>query len=85
MNLRLRADVSTAETDYGVVLLDQRSGDFWQLNPSAALAVRHLLGGGGPERAAAALNAEFEVTPEEALRDVRELLEQLQAAGLVVS
>ena len=83
MSLRLSADVSTADTDYGIVLLNQRNGDFWQLNPSGALAVRRLLDGDTPEQAAAALAAEFEVECEEALEDVLALLEQLRAAGLV--
>ncbi|MEW9552270.1 lasso peptide biosynthesis PqqD family chaperone [Nonomuraea sp. NPDC050783] len=83
MSLRLRPDVSTAETDYGVVLLDERSGDFWQLNPSGALAMRRLRDGDTVEQAAAALAEEFEVGRDEALEDVLTLLEQLRAAGLV--
>ncbi|RJL31265.1 lasso peptide biosynthesis PqqD family chaperone [Bailinhaonella thermotolerans] len=85
MSLRLGADVTTAETDYGMVLLDQRSGDYWQLNPTGALVVRRLLAGDPPERAAAALAEEFGVGLGEAAADVRDLLEELRAAGLVTS
>ncbi|MGN9781451.1 lasso peptide biosynthesis PqqD family chaperone [Nonomuraea sp. ZG12] len=85
MSLRLRADVSTAETDYGTVLLDQRNGAYWQLNPSGALAVRRLLDGDTPAQAATVLAGEFEVGYDDALEDVRALLEQLRDAGLVAS
>ncbi|MBG0816446.1 lasso peptide biosynthesis PqqD family chaperone [Planomonospora sp. ID82291] len=83
MTLRLRAGVATTATDYGAVLLDERSGAFWQLNPTAALAVSRLSAGDTPEQAAAALAAEFEIGPEQALEDVQALVEDLRAAGLV--
>ncbi|MGR6918478.1 lasso peptide biosynthesis PqqD family chaperone [[Actinomadura] parvosata] len=83
MTLRLHAEVCTADTDYGTVLLDQRTGAFWQLNPTAALAVRRLLDGDTPERAAAAMASAFDVGPDDALTDVLELVDQLRAAGLV--
>jgi PqqD family protein of HPr-rel-A system len=83
MTLRLRPGVSTADTEYGTVLLDERSGDYWQLNPTAALVVRRLTGGDGTARAAAALAEEFDVDPARALEDVTTLVEELRAAGLV--
>jgi hypothetical protein len=83
MSLRLSADVATADTDYGTVLLDQRSGRYWQLNPTGALIVRRLLEGDTPAQAAAALTEEFTVEIDDALADVEELVEQLRAAGLV--
>ncbi|WP_119726785.1 lasso peptide biosynthesis PqqD family chaperone [Thermomonospora amylolytica] len=83
--MKLRTGVATADTEYGIVLLDERSGDYWQLNPTGALAVRRLLAGDTPEQAAAALAAEFDVTADQALADVRALLEQLRAARLVAS
>ena len=46
MTLTLRAGVSTADTDYGTTLLDEGSGDYFTLNPSAALVLRTLLAGG---------------------------------------
>jgi hypothetical protein len=85
MSLKLRAEVSAADTEYGTVLLDQRSGDYWQLNPTAALAVRRLLAGDTPEQAAAALAEEFDVARSRALLDVTALVERLTAARLVVS
>ncbi|WP_106399801.1 lasso peptide biosynthesis PqqD family chaperone [Actinocorallia populi] len=85
MGLRLRPGVSTADTSYGTVLLDERSGEYWQLNPTGALIVRLMLAGAGPERTAAALAEEFEVEEPRALRDVTALLEELRSARLVIS
>jgi hypothetical protein len=46
MMLQLRDGVSAADTDYGMALLDEDSGQYWNLNPTAALALRTLLDGG---------------------------------------
>ena len=46
MALTLRPGVSTADTDYGTTLLDERSGEYFTLNPTGALVLRTLLGGG---------------------------------------
>lgn len=83
MYLRLRPGVSTADTAYGTVLLDERTGDYWQLNPTAARVVELLAGGAGAERAAAALAEEFDVDPAQALQDVTTLVDQLRVARLV--
>ncbi|WP_037681632.1 lasso peptide biosynthesis PqqD family chaperone [Streptomyces griseus] len=82
MPLRFGADVSTAETDYGTVLLDQRSGAYWELNPTATLVVRTLLDGGEEADAAAALVREFDIDRAQALRDVETLVGQLRGSGL---
>ena len=50
MTMRLRDGVSSAETDYGIMLLDEDSGRYWNLNPTAALVLRTLLDGGTPSR-----------------------------------
>ncbi|MCA1188303.1 MULTISPECIES: lasso peptide biosynthesis PqqD family chaperone [unclassified Saccharopolyspora] len=87
MGVRLHHEVSLAGTDEGSVLLDQRSGEYWQLNGSAATALRMLLDGAGEHEVAAALVADSppgDVGLDEALRDVRELTEQLAAARLAV-
>ena len=46
MALNLRPGVSTADTDYGTTLLDEHSGEYFTLNPTGALVLRTLLGGG---------------------------------------
>ncbi|MEU0738347.1 lasso peptide biosynthesis PqqD family chaperone [Streptomyces sp. NPDC006134] len=83
MTLRFGADVSTAQTEYGTVLLDQRSGDYWELNPTGALVVRTLMEGGDRAAAVAALVARFDIDTDRAARDVDALVRDLREAGLV--
>ncbi|MFJ8469808.1 lasso peptide biosynthesis PqqD family chaperone [Streptomyces swartbergensis] len=82
MPLRFGDNVSTAETDYGTVLLDERAGTYWELNPTATLVVRTLLDGGEAADAAAALIREFDIDQAQALRDVEMLVGQLRSSGL---
>ena len=83
MTFKLRDGVSSADTDYGTVLLDEGSGRYWNLNPSAALALRTLLDGGTPDQAVRALTERYSVDAGTADRDLRELLDGLRSAGLV--
>ncbi|MFD8544750.1 lasso peptide biosynthesis PqqD family chaperone [Streptomyces sp. NPDC059649] len=82
MALRFGADVSTAETDYGTVLLDERSGDYWELNPTGTLVVKTLLGGGEERDAVDALVARFDIDRAQATEDVAALVRELRASGL---
>lgn len=50
---------------YGV-LLDSKSGEYWELNPSAAVVARTLLDGGGSAEAVGRLTDTFEVDKERA-------------------
>jgi hypothetical protein len=83
MTLKLRDGVSAADTDYGMALLDEVSGEYWNLNPTAALALRTLLGGGSPAQAVQELTEQYAVDPETASQDIEDLLGELQSAGLV--
>ncbi|MEY9995571.1 hypothetical protein ABIE67_007603 [Streptomyces sp. V4I8] len=82
MPLRFDAHVSTAETDYGTVLLDEQAGTYWELNPTATLVVRTLLDGGEEADAAAALVREFDIDRAQAQQDVEALVGHLREAGL---
>ncbi|AZQ38395.1 lasso peptide biosynthesis PqqD family chaperone [Streptomyces cyaneochromogenes] len=82
MPLRFGDNVSTAETDYGTVLLDERAGEYWELNPTATLVVRTLLAGGEESEAAAALVREFDIDQAQALQDVETLVGELRRSGL---
>lgn len=82
MPLRFDAHISTAETDYGTVLLDERAGTYWELNPTATLVVRTLLNGGEEADAAAALVREFDIDRAQAQQDVEVLVGHLREAGL---
>ena len=83
MALKLRDGVSTADTDYGIALLDEDSGEYWNLNPTGALALRTLLEGGTSADAVQALVERYDVDTDSASRDVQDLLGDLRSAGLV--
>ena len=82
MALRFGDKVSTAATDYGTVLLDERSGQYWELNPTASLIVTTLLAGGDETAAADALLSEFGIDRTRAEQDVATLVAELRASGL---
>ena len=83
MTLKLRDGVSLADTDYGMALLDEHSGRYWNLNPTGALALRTLLAGGTTAQVVQELTEQYAVDVETASRDVDDLLGELHAAGLV--
>jgi hypothetical protein len=83
MTLTLRERVSAADTEYGIVLLDEDSGEFWNLNPTGALVLRTLLDGGSVADAVHHLTEQFAVEPEAAQQDVDDLVGGLRTAGLV--
>jgi hypothetical protein len=83
MTLQLRADVSTADTDAGMVLLDERVGCYWQLNRTGAVVLRLLLDGAAPHQIAQALAKRHAVNTEQAVADVAAFLTRLCTAGLV--
>jgi coenzyme PQQ synthesis protein D (PqqD) len=83
MTLKLRDGVSAADTDYGIALLDEDSGEYWNLNPTGALVLRTLLEGGTSTDAVQALVECYDVDAGSASRDVQDLLGGLHSAGLV--
>jgi hypothetical protein len=83
MTLKLRDGVSTADTDYGMALLDEDSGQYWNLNPTAALALQTLLDGGTTAQAVQELTEQYAVDADTAGQDIADLLGELRSAGLV--
>ncbi len=83
MTLKLRDGVSAADTDYGIALLDEDSGQYWNLNPTATLVLRTLLDGGTPAQAVQELTEQYAVDCETASQDVESLVGGLHSAGLV--
>lgn len=84
MSLRLRPDVSVTSTAAGIVLLDERSGRYWQLNRSGSVALRTLLEGGTPSKAVQRLSSSYGIIPERAADDISALLDTLRHARLVI-
>ncbi|MEU3724077.1 lasso peptide biosynthesis PqqD family chaperone [Streptomyces sp. NPDC031705] len=80
----LKPGVLLTETEYGMALLDQKSAEYWTLNPTAAVVLRELLDGHGTERAAAALVERYEgVDTDVAAQDVMSIVEEFRSAGLI--
>ncbi|GAB3499176.1 coenzyme PQQ synthesis protein D (PqqD) [Amycolatopsis cihanbeyliensis] len=75
--------VTMTETDYGVVLLDLRSGQYFQLNPTAATVVRILRDGGDVAGAVDAVVGAFDVDRQRAEQDVTALLSDLRDSGVL--
>jgi len=83
MGYQLRTGVSTAETDVGLTVLDEDSGEYFNLNPTGALVLGVLLDGGTPDHAIERLMAAYDVDRDTAEADVRDLVSALESAGLV--
>jgi hypothetical protein len=83
MTLKLRDGVSVADTDYGMALLDEDTGQYWNLNPTGALALRMLLDGGTTAQAVQGLTEQYAADAETASQDIEDLVGELHAAGLV--
>lgn len=83
--MNLRADVALTDTEDGAVLLDERSGRYFQLNNSGTEILRRLLDGELTNEIARHLTKRFPVSEEQAQTDVTALAEQLLKAGLVTA
>ncbi|AZQ69863.1 MULTISPECIES: lasso peptide biosynthesis PqqD family chaperone [Streptomyces] len=79
----LRQDISAATVEDGMVLLDERSGRYYQLNGSGALVLRILIEGGGEKEAADALTEHYDVPRDRALADIGRIVRRLCGAGLM--
>ncbi|MGW2546928.1 lasso peptide biosynthesis PqqD family chaperone [Kitasatospora sp. NPDC001574] len=86
MSTALAPAVRTVDTETGTVLLHERTGRYWQLNPTGAAVLRHLLDGATPQEAARRIAARHpDIPAEQAERDVAALIEQLHDARLVTA
>ncbi|MFJ6777306.1 lasso peptide biosynthesis PqqD family chaperone [Kitasatospora sp. NPDC091257] len=83
MAAELRPDVTLTPTDDGAVLLDERSGRYYQLNRTGLFTLRSLLDGRSTDEIATDLAGRHPVTAERARSDVERLHRNLRTAGLV--
>jgi hypothetical protein len=83
MPLRLRPDIATADTDDGLVLLDERTGRYWQLNSTGAHVLHALLQGHHPDHIAQDLATRYRIEVQQAHHDITALTDHLSAANLV--
>jgi len=66
-------------------LLDERSGLYWLVNSTGALALQVMLDGGDIDQAIAAILDRYLVDRDTAARDLHNLLARLREAGLVAA
>lgn len=85
MPLRLRPDIATTDTEDGVVLLDEHTGRYWQLNPTGAAILHALRQGEDPDQIAHTLASRYRISVEQARQDITALTEHLHTAKLVAS
>ncbi|MCP2294458.1 Coenzyme PQQ synthesis protein D (PqqD) [Nocardia amikacinitolerans] len=83
MPLTLRRDVSAVAAGARIVLLDERSGRYWQLNETGTLVMRALLDGAPTADAALLLAERYRIPVERATDDITALLHALETAGLI--
>ncbi|MBG0567761.1 lasso peptide biosynthesis PqqD family chaperone [Actinoplanes aureus] len=81
MTVQLRDDVVLNETEYGAILLDQRRGTYWQLNPTGTMIVKALLAEGDVETTARRLVERYDIELDSAREDVRALVAEMRTAG----
>ncbi|MDF2707592.1 MAG: hypothetical protein K0R62_3244 [Nonomuraea muscovyensis] len=84
MRVSLRPGVTLTPIDEVAVLLDERTGRYRQLNATAALVLRSLLAGHGPDGAARDLVRTHPGATPTAEADIAALVAQLRAANLIV-
>lgn len=72
-------------TDEGGAILDERTGRWTHLTPTAAAAVMFVLAGNTEEQAAGQYAARYSLPAERAARDVRMVLDSLTGQGLAPS
>ncbi|MGX7758017.1 PqqD family peptide modification chaperone [Streptomyces angustmyceticus] len=79
---RLRESTHPVLTDEGGALLDERTGRWTQLTPTASAAVMLLLAGTTEEEAAGQYATRYGIGFEQAADDVRTVATTLTARGL---
>ena len=83
MTLRIRSDVTMSDVEDGMVLLNEGSGRYFQLNRSGAAMLRLLLAGHSTDEAAAELTRANPDAAERARHDAVRLVDSLVDARLV--
>ncbi|WP_329182238.1 PqqD family peptide modification chaperone (plasmid) [Streptomyces decoyicus] len=82
---RLRESTHPVLTDEGGALLDERTGHWTQLTPTASAAVMLLLAGATEEEAAGPYATRYGIGFEQAAADVRTVAAALTTQGLATT
>ncbi|MEU8516127.1 lasso peptide biosynthesis PqqD family chaperone [Kitasatospora sp. NPDC048722] len=83
MAVELSPDVTLTPTGSGAVVLDERSGRYFQLNRTGLHILRSLLDGRTAEEIATDLSERYPVTAAQVHTDIDTLRDSLRTAGLV--
>lgn len=82
---QLRESVHPVLTDEGGAILNERTGRWTHLAPTASAAVMLLLAGTTQEEAAAQYAERYDIPAEQALGEVRGVADALTAQGLATT
>jgi hypothetical protein len=85
MTISLAQHVTATDTGDGMVLLDERSGRYWQMNGTGAMILGCILDSGSAESAAATLRDRYSSAGGRITVDVQNLLNILRSQKLVTS
>lgn len=83
--MRLRESTHTVLTNEGGAILNERTGRWTYLTPTATAAVMLLLAGTSEEQAASRFAERYGIGAEQAASDVRTVADTLAARGLAVT
>ncbi|WP_329787355.1 lasso peptide biosynthesis PqqD family chaperone [Lentzea sp. DG1S-22] len=83
MTLRPRAQVSMTRAEDGMVVLDERTGRYWQLNPTAAYVLERLAAGDTADQIAERIAASAGVDVADVRSDVDVFVGHLRSADLI--
>jgi coenzyme PQQ synthesis protein D (PqqD) len=81
--MRIKGEISRVVTEYGDVILDERSGHYWHANRTAAIVLDAIAQDGNCEQAVQRLVFEFDLDRETAQVDVDTLVARLREIGVV--
>lgn len=83
-DMRLQKYVSLTDTEEGAVLLNEKTGKYWQLNRSGARTVRALIAGHTIEEIGRDWATNYAMELDEVTTHLADLVEQLRQAKLVM-
>lgn len=75
--------ISHVPTEYGEILLNESSGEYWHLNDSAAMIFKLLRAGSTQEEVVQDLVDAYEIPSDQARTDVASLEIKLKEVGAV--
>ncbi|SDP57031.1 lasso peptide biosynthesis PqqD family chaperone [Lentzea jiangxiensis] len=83
MTLRPRTQVSMTRAEDGMVVLDERTGRYWQLNSTAAYVLERLTAGDTADQIAERIAASAGVDVADVRSDVDVFVGHLRSADLI--